>query len=133
VWGRILLALRGELELEPGPCQMVESPLYVETEAQGVQVRAHSPAARQSQNRNSNQQRDSPHTAGSSARCHTHPELNTEEGAAGFVFARGWLAYAQSAPSRLHVNAHDAATFVKEMTVLSLVGTEIGSVCDVVS
>lgn len=63
VWGRILLALLGELELEPGPCQMVESPLYVETEAQGVQVRAHSPAARQSQNRTSNETPPTPQGA----------------------------------------------------------------------
>lgn len=42
----------GEFELQLGPCQTVESPLYVETEAQGVQVSACSHAARQSQNRN---------------------------------------------------------------------------------
>lgn len=106
------------LELEPGPCQMVE------TEAQRVQVSAHGHAACESRNRNSSESRDAHDTMQISACCPPHPELNTEVGAVGLVFARGRPAYAQSARSRLHVSAGDTTTPVEEMTVPSLVGRE---------
>lgn len=106
------------LELEPGPCQMLE------TEARRVQVSAHGHAACESRNRNSSESRDSRDTMQISTCCPPHPELNTEVGAVGLVFARGRPAYAQSARSRLHVSACDTTTPVEETTVPSLVGWE---------